>query len=163
MTMTRARAMKANAVENKELSIEVLLVEDSPGDVRLMQEVFRVANSLVRLHVANDGVEAMAFLRQWGEHTDCPRPDLILLDLNLPKMGGLEVLAQIKEDAGLKTIPTVILTISDAEADIARGYRLQANCYLRKPVQLEAFEMLVRSINDFWLTKAKLPPQTQAA
>jgi len=159
----REPAMKAKAVESKDLSIEVLLVEDSPGDVRLMQEVFRVANSLVRLHVVNDGVEAMAFLRQWGEHANCPRPDLILLDLNLPKMGGLDVLAQIKEDAGLKTIPTVILTISDAEADIAKGYRLQANCYLRKPVQLEAFEMLVRSINDFWLTKAKLPPQAQAA
>ena len=155
--------MKISAGEIKDMTIEVLLVEDSPGDVRLMQEVFRVANNMVRLHVASDGVEAMAFLRQWGEHANCPRPDLILLDLNLPKMGGLEVLEQIKADAGLKTIPTVILTISDAEADIARGYRLQANCYLRKPVQLEAFEALVRSINDFWLNKAKLPRQVQAA
>jgi len=155
--------MKVSAGEIKDMTIEVLLVEDSPGDVRLMQEVFRVANNMVRLHVASDGVEAMAFLRQWGEHANCPRPDLILLDLNLPKMGGLEVLEQIKADAGLKTIPTVILTISDAEADIARGYRLQANCYLRKPVQLEAFEALVRSINDFWLNKAKLPRQVQAA
>jgi len=155
--------MKINAAENKDMTIEVLLVEDSPGDVRLMQEVFRIANSLVRLHVASDGVEAMAFLRQWGDHANCPRPDLVLLDLNLPKMGGLEVLEQIKADAGLKTIPTVILTISDAEADIAKGYRLQANCYLRKPVQLEAFEMLVKSINDFWLNKAKLPPHVQAA
>jgi len=154
--------MKVNA-EPKEMTIEVLLVEDSPGDIRLMQEVFRVANSLVRLHVATDGVEAMGFLRQWGEHANCPRPDLILLDLNLPKMGGLEVLEQIKSDAGLKTIPTVILTTSEAEADIARGYRLQANCYLRKPVHLEAFEMLVRSINDFWLNKAKLPRHSQAA
>lgn len=155
--------MQINAAENKDMTIEVLLVEDSPGDVRLMQEVFRVANNLVRLHVATDGVEAMAFLRQWGDHANCPRPDLILLDLNLPKMGGLEVLAQIKDDAGLKTIPTVILTISDAEADIAKGYRLQANCYLRKPVQLDAFEMLVKSINDFWLTKAKLPRLTLPA
>ena len=88
--------MKANAVESKDMTIEVLLVEDSPGDVRLMQEVFRVANSLVRLHVASDGVEAMAFLRQWGEYANCPRPDLILLDLNLPKMGGLEVLEKVK-------------------------------------------------------------------
>jgi len=154
--------MKASTTEKKEMTIEVLLVEDSPGDVRLMQEVFRVANNLVRLHVASDGVEAMAFLRQWGDHANCPRPDLILLDLNLPKMGGLEVLEQIKADEGLKTIPTVILTISDAEADIARGYRLQANCYLRKPVHLEAFEMLVKSINDFWLNKVKLPPQAMA-
>ncbi len=155
--------MRVNTAENKDMTIEVLLVEDSPGDVRLMQEVFRVANNLVRLHVASDGVEAMAFLRQWGEYANCPRPDLILLDLNLPKMGGLEVLEQVKLDNGLKTIPTVILTISDAEADIAKGYRLQANCYLRKPVQLEAFEMLVRSINDFWLTKAKLPKQALSA
>jgi len=155
--------MKVSATDNKELTVEVLLVEDSPGDIRLMQEVFRVANNLVRLHVATDGVEAMAFLRKWGEHANCPRPDLILLDLNLPKMGGLEVLEQVKSDSGLKTIPTVILTTSEAEADIARGYRLQANCYLRKPVHLEAFEMLVRSINDFWLNKAKLPRHVQAA
>jgi chemotaxis family two-component system response regulator Rcp1 len=155
--------MKAGAAKSKDMQIEVLLVEDSPGDIRLMQEVFRVANSLVRLHVVTDGVEAMAFLQQWGEHANCPRPDLILLDLNLPKMGGLEVLEKVKSDAGLKTIPTVILTTSEAEADIAKGYRLQANCYLRKPVHLEAFEMLVRSINDFWLNKAKLPRQPQAA
>jgi len=155
--------MKASTAESMDLTIEVLLVEDSPGDVRLMQEVFRIANSMVRLHVASDGVEAMAFLRQWGEHANCPRPDLILLDLNLPKMGGLEVLEQIKADPGLKTIPTVILTISEADADIAKGYRLQANCYLRKPVQLEAFEALVRSINDFWLNKARLPRHANAA
>jgi two-component system, chemotaxis family, response regulator Rcp1 len=154
--------MKASTLESQDMTVEVLLVEDSPGDVRLMQEVFRVANSKVRLHVATGGIEAMNFLRQWGEHANSPRPDLILLDLNLPKMGGLEVLAKIKEDEGLKAIPTVILTISDAEADIAKGYRLQANCYLRKPVQLEAFEMLVKSINDFWLTKAKLPQHAAA-
>jgi chemotaxis family two-component system response regulator Rcp1 len=145
--------------EGKDVTIEVLLVEDSPGDVRLMQEVFREANSLVRLHVASDGVEAMAFLRQWGDNAASPRPDLILLDLNLPKMGGREVLALIKEDLGLKTIPTIILTMSDAEEDIANSYQHQANCYLRKPVQLEAFESLVKSINDFWLTKVKLPQQ----
>jgi CheY-like chemotaxis protein len=142
------------------VSIEVLLVEDSLGDVRLMQEVFREANSAIRRHVAYDGVEAMAFLRQEGVHKDAPRPDLILLDLNLPKMDGREVLARIKEDDSLRLIPTVILTTSDSEADIVRSYELQANSYLSKPVQLEAFESLVKSINDFWLTKAKLPQQS---
>jgi chemotaxis family two-component system response regulator Rcp1 len=139
--------------------IEVLLVEDSPGDVRLTREAFRDANSSVRLHVANDGVEAMAFLKQEGEHIEAPRPDFILLDLNLPKMDGREVLALIKENDSLKTIPTVILTTSDAEADIVRSYQLQANAYLTKPVQLDAFESLVKSISDFWLTRVKLPQQ----
>jgi chemotaxis family two-component system response regulator Rcp1 len=138
---------------------EVLLVEDSPGDVRLTQEAFRDANSLVNLHVAADGVEAMAFLRREGAHVHAPRPDLILLDLNLPKMDGRQVLANIKDDESLKTIPTVILTTSDAEADIVKSYQLQANCYLSKPVQLDEFETLVKSINDFWLTKVKLPQQ----
>ncbi len=142
-------------------TIEVLLVEDSPGDVRLMKEVFQVANSLVRMHVASDGEEAMAFLRQWGDKAGCPRPDLILLDLNMPKMDGREVLALIKEDGGLKTIPVIILTTSDADADVVSSYRSQANCYLRKPVQLEAFESLVRSINDFWLKKVELPRHSQ--
>ena len=141
------------------MPIEVLLVEDSPGDVRLTQEAFRGANPSIRLHVATDGVEAMAFLRHEGIHAQSPRPDLILLDLNLPKMDGREVLAHIKEDATLKTIPTVILTTSDAEADIVKSYQLQANCYLSKPVQLDVFESLVGSINDFWLTKVKLPQQ----
>jgi two-component system, chemotaxis family, response regulator Rcp1 len=141
------------------MAIEVLLVEDSPGDVRLTQETFRDANPSIRLHVATDGVEAMAFLKHEGTHAHAPRPDLILLDLNLPKMDGREVLAHIKDDANLKTIPTVILTTSDAEADIVRSYQLQANCYLSKPVQLDAFESLVGSINDFWLTKVKLPQQ----
>ena len=145
------------------MPIEVLLVEDSPGDVRLTQEAFREANRSIRLHVAVDGVEAMSFLNQEGVHADAPRPDLILLDLNLPKMDGREVLAHIKDDDSLKLIPTVILTTSDAEADIVKSYQLQANCYLTKPVQLEAFESLVRSINDFWLTKVKLPQQAQSA
>jgi len=140
------------------MPIEVLLVEDSPGDVRLTQEAFRDANRDIRLHVASDGVEAMAFLRQQGAHKDAPRPDLILLDLNLPKMDGREVLAHIKEDESLKTIPTVILTTSEAEVDILKSYELQANAYLTKPVQLGEFELLVKSINDFWLTRAKLPP-----
>jgi len=137
----------------------VLLVEDSPGDVRLTQEAFRDASKSIDLRVAADGVEAMAFLKHEGVHADAPRPDFILLDLNLPKMDGREVLAHIKEDEDLKTIPTVILTTSDAEADILTSYQLQANCYLSKPVQLEEFESLVRSINDFWLTKVKLPQQ----
>lgn len=144
------------------MPIEVLLVEDSPGDVRLTQEAFRKANSAIRMHVACDGVEAMAFLRREGVHAQAPRPDLILLDLNLPRMDGREVLALIKEDVSLKLIPTVILTTSDAEADIVRSYELQANCYLSKPVQLDAFENLVKSINDFWLMNAKLPQQPAA-
>jgi CheY-like chemotaxis protein len=137
----------------------LLLVEDSPGDVRLTQEAFHNANQGVRLHVAWDGAEAMAFLNRQGANINAPRPDLILLDLNLPKMDGREVLAQIKEDDNLKTIPTVILTTSEAEADIDKSYELQANCYLNKPVDLEAFEALVKSINDFWLTRVKLPQQ----
>ena len=141
------------------MPIQVLLVEDSPGDVRLTQEAFRDANSSIHLHVASDGVEAMAFLRHEGSYVNAPRPDLILLDLNLPKMDGREVLAHIKADDSLKTIPTVILTTSDSEVDIVKSYQLQANCYLCKPVRLDAFESLVKSINDFWLTKVKLPQQ----
>jgi CheY-like chemotaxis protein len=146
-------------VQGKNVLTDVLLVEDSPGDVRLTQEAFRDANGSVNLHVATDGADAMAFLRRQGTHFDAPRPDLILLDLNLPKMDGREVLAHIKEDFILKTIPTVILTTSDAESDIIKSYQLQANCYLNKPVELDEFENLVRSINDFWLTKATLPQQ----
>ena len=143
--------------------IEVLLVEDSPGDVRLTQEVLQDAKRAIHLHVASDGVEAMAFLRHEGAHVRAPRPDIILLDLNLPRMDGREVLALIKADESLKTIPTIILTTSVAEADIVRSYQLQANCYLSKPVQLDAFESLVKSISDFWLTQAKLPRQGQSA
>ena len=150
------------AIGENGMPIEVLLVEDSPGDVRLTQEAFRDANTAIHLHVAIDGVEAMAFLKREGTHIHVPRPDLILLDLNLPKMDGREVLAHIKEDPSLKTIPTVILTTSEAEADIVRSYELQANCYLNKPVQLEEFENLVKSINDFWLTKVKLPQFAQS-
>jgi chemotaxis family two-component system response regulator Rcp1 len=141
------------------VTIDVLLVEDSPGDVRLTQVAFREANRSIHLHVASDGVEAMAFLRQEGPLGDNPRPDLILLDLNLPKMDGREVLARIKDDESLKSIPTVILTTSDADVDIQKSYELQANSYVCKPVQLEAFDNLVKSINDFWLTKARLPHQ----
>ncbi len=148
--------------DNGRAPIDLLLVEDSLGDVRLTQEAFREANSAVRMHVAHDGVEAMAFLRQEGVHAAAPRPDLILLDLNLPKMDGREVLARIKEDVSLSVIPVVILTTSDAEADISKSYELQANCYLSKPAQLDGFESMVKSINDFWLTKAKLPRQSPA-
>ena len=137
--------------------MEVLLVEDSPGDVRLTREAFLEAKLPIHLHVASDGVEAMAFLRKEGAYGDAPRPDFILLDLNLPKMDGREVLADIKADDGLKTIPTVILTTSEAEADIVRSYQLQANAFLTKPVQLAAFESLVMSVGDFWLTKVKFP------
>ena len=140
---------------------QVLLVEDSPGDVRLTQEAFRYAGDPVNLHVASDGVEAMSFLRREGILRDAPQPDFILLDLNLPKMDGRQVLSEIKNDPALKSIPTIILTTSDAEADIVKSYQLQANCYLSKPVQLDEFENLVKSINDFWLVKSKLPQQAQ--
>jgi CheY-like chemotaxis protein len=141
------------------MNLQVLLVEDSPGDVRLTQEAFRDAKMSITLHVVPDGVEAMAFLHHEGEYAAAPRPDFILLDLNLPRMDGREVLALVKDDETLRSIPTVILTTSEAEADIVRSYDLQANCYLSKPVQLDRFEVLVRSISDFWLTKVKLPQQ----
>ena len=136
---------------------EILLVDDSPGDIRLTREALRDTTCPIHLHVAIDGLEAMSFLRREERHALAPRPDLILLDLNLPKMGGLEVLAQIKADDTLKTIPTIILTTSEAESDIARSYELNANCFVSKPVQLYAFDRLVKSINDFWLRKAVLP------
>ena len=140
-------------------SVNVLLVEDNPGDVRLTRETLCDPGNSTVLHVAADGVEALAFLRHEGVHLHAPRPDLILLDLNLPRIDGREVLAQIKRDEDLKTIPTVILTTSDAEADILQSYRLQANAYLTKPGQLEAFESLVRGIRNFWVLEAKLPPR----
>jgi chemotaxis family two-component system response regulator Rcp1 len=141
----------------------VLLVEDSPGDVRLTQEAFHAANPSVYLHVANDGVEAMIFLRNQNGHANSPRPDMILLDLNMPRMDGRQVLAEIKKDEKLRTIPTVILTTSEAEADVSKSYQLQANCYLTKPVQLDAFEDLVKSINEFWLTTVRLPQKRNIA
>jgi chemotaxis family two-component system response regulator Rcp1 len=141
------------------MPLEVLVVEDSSGDIRLTREAFRDVNPFIHLEVAHDGVEAMAFLRRQGAHLHAPRPDLILLDLNLPKMDGRQVLAMIKDDDSLKTIPTVILTSSEAEADVLKSYQLQANCYLSKPMHFEAFHALVKSVNDFWLTKVKLPQQ----
>lgn len=135
----------------------VLLVEENPVDVRFTHDAFREVNPSIRFHVVSDGSEAMAFLRHEGVHSAAPRPDIILLDLNLPKMNGCEVLAHIKADENLKTIPTMILTTSQEETDIAKSYRLQANCYLNKPTQLDEFEGLIKSLNDFWLTRVKLP------
>jgi chemotaxis family two-component system response regulator Rcp1 len=140
----------------------ILLVEDSPGDVRLTQEAFRDTEGALQLHVAVDGVEAVSFLRREGVHGEAPRPDLILLDLNMPRMDGRQVLSMIKQDDELKTIPTVILTTSETEADIEAAYQFRANCYLSKPVEFDAFEDLVKSISDFWLTTVRLPPQKQA-
>ena len=142
--------------------LEVLLVEDNPGDVRLVQEAFRDARDTVHLHVAADGVDALAFLRQEGEHANSPRPDFILLDLNMPRMNGREFLTIIKRDAALKTIPTAILTVSDDDIDVETSYSLQANCYLKKPLDLIEFKTLVRAINQFWLTMVTLPPRPQA-
>ena len=138
-------------------AIEVLLVEDSPGDVRLTREAFKDAKVHINLHVAPDGAKAMAFLRREGEYTNAPRPDLLLLDLNLPKKDGREVLEEIKEDPTLKTIPVVVLTTSSSEADILRSYQLHANCYITKPVGLEGFLTVVKSIDSFWLSVVRLP------
>jgi chemotaxis family two-component system response regulator Rcp1 len=137
--------------------IEVLLVEDSPGDVRLTKEAFKDAKVHINLHVASDGARAMAFLKREGEHSNAPRPDLILLDLNLPRKDGREVLAEIKESPTLKSIPVVVLTTSSSEADILRSYQLHANCYITKPVGLEGFLTVVKSIDSFWLSVVKLP------
>lgn len=138
------------------IPIEILLVEDNPGDVRLTTEAFRDARVRNRLHVAIDGVDALAFLRREGRYGDAPRPDLILLDLNLPKRTGREVLEEIKEDKDLKHIPVVILTTSQAERDILESYRLRANAYVTKPVDLEQFLKVIQSIEQFWLEIVKL-------
>jgi CheY-like chemotaxis protein len=137
--------------------IEILLVEDNPGDVRLTREALREARVRNRLHVAADGVEALAFLRRTGRYTDAARPDLVLLDLNLPRKNGREVLEEIKGDAALSQIPVVILTTSQAEQDIMESYRLRANAYVAKPVDLDQFMKVVRSIEQFWLEIVRLP------
>jgi two-component system, chemotaxis family, response regulator Rcp1 len=137
--------------------IELLLVEDSPGDVRLTREAFKESRVLNHLHVVKDGVEAIAFLRKEGQYANVVRPDLILLDLNLPKKNGQEVLAEIKEDPGLKRIPVVILTVSKAEEDILRSYNLHANCFITKPVELDQFLTAIKGIENFWLAIVKLP------
>jgi two-component system, chemotaxis family, response regulator Rcp1 len=139
--------------------IEILLVEDNPGDVRLTQEALREGKVHNRLTVAKDGVEALSVLRREGAFASAARPDLILLDLNLPRKDGREVLADIKNDPALRRIPVVVLTTSKAEEDILRTYDLHANCYITKPVDLEQFISVVRSIDEFWLSVVRLPSQ----
>ena len=139
--------------------VKILLVEDNPADVRLTKEAFKESKIYEDLYVVKDGVEAIAFLRQQGEYKDVPRPDLILLDLNLPKKDGREVLEDIKKDPILRRIPVVILTTSKAHEDIIRTYDLHANCYVTKPVDLDEFIKVARTIEDFWLTIVKLPDE----
>jgi chemotaxis family two-component system response regulator Rcp1 len=148
-------------MNNEEISknIEILLVEDNPADIRLAQEAFKDAKVHNILYTVGDGVEAMAFLRRQGKYADVGRPDLILLDLNLPKKDGREVLAEIKTDEHLKLIPVVILTVSKDEEDILKTYNLHANCYITKPIDFEQFMKVVKSIEEFWLTIVKLPPK----
>jgi two-component system, chemotaxis family, response regulator Rcp1 len=138
--------------------VEILLVEDNPGDVRLTKEALREGKVYNNLHWAKDGVEALEFLRREGKHGKAPRPDIILLDLNLPKKDGREVLEIIKSDEHLKNIPVVVLTTSKAEEDVLKSYALHANCYVTKPVDLEKFIVVVKSIDRFWLTVVTLPP-----
>ena len=138
--------------------IEILLVEDNPGDARLAVEALKYAKVSNKVHVVEDGVEAMAYLRREGKYADVVRPDLILLDLNLPKKNGREVLAEIKSDEDLKRTPVVIMTISEDEIDILKTYELHANCYITKPVDLNQFIEVVKAVETFWLTIVKLPP-----
>jgi two-component system, chemotaxis family, response regulator Rcp1 len=137
--------------------IEILLVEDNPADVRLTREALTEGKVRNNLHVAADGVTALDFLRRQGPHAGAPRPDLVLLDLNLPKKNGREILAEIKQDEDLRRIPVVVLTTSEDEEDILRSYQLHANCYVTKPVGLEQFLAVVRQIDSFWLEVVKLP------
>jgi CheY-like chemotaxis protein len=140
-------------------AVDILLVEDNPGDVRLTKEALRDAKVLNKIFVAKDGVEAMEFLRKEGAFTDRHTPDLILLDLNLPRKDGREVLAEIKEDPKLKHIPVVILTSSKADEDVLEAYNLHANCYVTKPVDLNGFVEIMHSMEEFWFTIVKLPPE----
>ena len=138
--------------------IEILLVEDNPADVRLTTEALKEEKIYNNLHVVTDGVEAIAFLRREGRYAKAVRPDLILLDLNLPKKDGREVLKEIKGDDNLKAIPVVVLTVSQSEEDILKSYNLHANCYITKPVDLNQFIKVIRSVQEFWLSIVKLPP-----
>jgi chemotaxis family two-component system response regulator Rcp1 len=138
--------------------IEILLVEDNPGDVRLTREAFKEGKVLNNLHVSADGVEALEFLQKKGQFTDAVRPDIILLDLNLPRKDGRELLADIKNDPDLRRIPVVILTTSKAEEDIIKTYDLHANCYITKPVDLDQFIAVIKTVEEFWFTIVKLPP-----
>jgi chemotaxis family two-component system response regulator Rcp1 len=141
--------------------IEILLVEDNPGDVRLTIEALKEGKIANQINIAVDGIDAMAFLRREGKYASAPKPDLILLDLNLPRKNGREVLAEIKEDSRLKCIPVVILTSSQAEKDIVMTYNLHANCYIKKPVDFNQFIDVVKSIEDFWFNVVKLPPKEE--
>jgi len=142
-----------------ERPMEILLVDDNPGDARLTAEALKDGEVENRLYTAKDGMEAIAFLRRKGRYIDAPRPDLILLDLNMPRMNGRQVLAEIKEDSALKHIPVVILTGSRDMDDIVKTYDLHANCYVTKPIDFEQFIMVMKSITDFWLTLVKLPTE----
>jgi len=148
-------------IQGADRPIEILLVEDNAGDARLTQEALKEGKVRNNLYVARDGVEALAFLRQRDGYAGVPRPDLVLLDLNLPRKDGREVLAEMKQDPSLQTIPVVVLTTSEAEQDILRTYQLNANCYITKPMDLDKFMMIVRSIEDFWLTIVQLPPRME--
>jgi two-component system, chemotaxis family, response regulator Rcp1 len=139
--------------------IEILLADDNPGDLRLAVEALKDAKILNHVNTVTDGVEAMAYVRKQGKYADAPRPDVILLDLNMPRKDGREVLKEIKEDPNLRSIPVVILTISQAEEDIIKSYNLHANCYISKPVDLTQFNVVVQSIENFWFTIVKLPPK----
>jgi CheY-like chemotaxis protein len=139
--------------------IEILLVEDNIGDIRLTEEALKESNLIVNLHVARDGMEAMEFLRGEGGQANAPAPDLILLDLNLPRKDGREVLQEIKNDADLKRIPVVVLTTSEAESDIVTTYGFHANCYINKPVDMDQFIKIVQMLEEFWFTIVKLPPR----
>ncbi len=143
--------------EFKGRAIDILLVEDNPGDVRLTQEALREAKMCNNLYVARDGVEALEFLSRQGKFADAPVPDIILLDLNLPRKDGREVLVEVKANPNLKHIPVVVLTTSKAEEDILKSYQLHANCYITKPVDFEQFIKVVQAIENFWLTVVKLP------
>jgi chemotaxis family two-component system response regulator Rcp1 len=138
-------------------AVEILLVEDNPGDVLLTEEALQEGKISNRLHVVGDGAEALEFLRNEGKHRDAPVPDLVLLDLNLPKMSGSEVLATMKEDPRLRRIPVVVLTTSKAEEDVCRSYDLHANCYVTKPVDFDRFATVIRSVEEFWISIVRLP------
>ena len=139
--------------------IEILLVEDNPGDVRLTQEALKEGKVMNVLNTVENGEEALAYLHRQGAYAQTTRPDLILLDLNLPRKSGQEVLGEIKDDPDLRRIPVVILTVSEAEQDIVKSYNLHANCYITKPVNLEQFMEVIKTIEDFWLTVVMLPPR----
>ncbi len=145
--------------QKRSTPVEILLVEDNPGDVRLTQEALKESKVTNNLSVAEDGVEALAFLKREGKYADAPRPDLLLLDLNLPKKDGRELLEEIKADENLRRIPVVVLTTSKAEEDILRMYDQHANCYITKPIDFDQFIEVVKSIEDFWLTIVKLPTE----